>query len=66
MGGIEWIGLSEALDVQLDWMLEGVRFIPRTSPEGRGFYEIEPAEGDGAESARPPDHPSDGPGGDPR
>jgi hypothetical protein len=44
MGAIEWTGLSEALDVPLDWMLEGIRFVPRTGPEGRGFYEIEPAE----------------------
>jgi hypothetical protein len=58
MGGIEWIGLSKALDVQLDWMLEGVRFVPRTSPEGLGFYEIEPAEGESAEATHPPDHSS--------
>jgi hypothetical protein len=61
MGAIEWTGLSEVLDVPLDWMLEGIRFVPRTSPEGRGFYEIEPAEGEADSS-----HPSDGLGGDPR
>ena len=61
MGAIEWTGLSEALDVPLDWMLEGIRFVPRTGPEGRGFYEIEPAEGEAD-----PGHPSDGLGGDPR
>jgi hypothetical protein len=61
MGAIEWTGLSEVLDVPLDWMLEGIRFIPRTGPEGRGFYEIEPAEGEADSS-----HPSDGLGGDPR
>jgi hypothetical protein len=61
MGAIEWIGLSEALDVSLDWMLEGIRFVLRTGPEGRGFYEIEPAEGEADSS-----HPSDGLGGDPR
>jgi hypothetical protein len=66
MGAIEWTGLSEALDVQLDWVLEGVRFVPRTSPDGRGFYEIEPAEGESAEATHPSDHPSDGLGGDPR
>jgi hypothetical protein len=66
MGSIEWTGLSEALDVPLDWMLEGIRFVPRTSPEGRGFYEIEPAEREAADSARRADHLSDGLGGDPR
>jgi hypothetical protein len=61
MGAIEWTGLSEVLDVPLDWMLEGIRFVPRTGPEGRGFYEIEPAEEEADSS-----HPSDGLGGDPR
>jgi hypothetical protein len=61
MRGFEWTGLSEALDVPLDWMIEGIRFVPRTGEE-RGSYEIEPEEG------RPPGvaDPSDGLGGDPR
>lgn len=66
MGAIEWIGLSEALDVPLAWMLEGIRFVLRTSPEGRGFYEIEPAEGESAEPIPRPGHQSDGLGGDPQ
>jgi hypothetical protein len=37
MGSIEWTGLSEALDVPLDWMFDGIRFVRRSSPEGRGF-----------------------------
>jgi hypothetical protein len=37
---MQWLDLSVALEVPLEWMLEGVRFLPRTSPEGRGFYEI--------------------------
>jgi transcriptional regulator with XRE-family HTH domain len=55
------LDLSEALDVPLEWMLAGVRFIPRASPEGRGFYEIEP---EGSRSAEPKDA-ADGLGGDP-
>jgi hypothetical protein len=31
MGSIEWTGLSEALDVPLDWMFDGIRFVPRTA-----------------------------------
>jgi hypothetical protein len=66
MRASHWLDLSEALDVPLDWMVEGVRFVPRTSPEGRGFYEIEPTEGEAGKATHPPDHPSDGLGGDPR
>jgi hypothetical protein len=42
MRAFEWIGLSVALEVSLEWMLEGIRFVPRAGPEGRGFYEIDP------------------------
>jgi hypothetical protein len=66
MRALEWTGLSKALDVPLDWMLEGIPFVPRIGPEGRGFCEIEPAECEAADSPRPADHPSDGLGGDPR
>ncbi len=38
----QWLDLAEALDVPLGWMLEGVRFVPRAGPEGRGFHEVEP------------------------
>ncbi len=62
MGSIEWAGLSEALDVPLDWMFDGIRLVPRAGPEEGGFCEIEPAEGEADDSA----HPSDGLGGDPR
>jgi hypothetical protein len=61
MGAIEWIGLSEALDVSPDWMLEGVRFVPRAGPRGRGFYEVEP-EASGPDG---PEDAADGLGGDP-
>jgi hypothetical protein len=49
MRAFEWIGLSVALDVPLEWM------------EGQGFYEIEPERNglDGPEDA------ADGLGGDP-
>jgi hypothetical protein len=57
----QWLDLSEALEVPLEWMFEGVRFVPRTGPEERGFYETEPeARGSaGSEDA------TDGLGGDP-
>ena len=42
MRATHWLDLSEALDVPLEWMLEGVRFVPRAGLQGRGFYEIEP------------------------
>jgi Helix-turn-helix len=42
MRATHWLDLSEALDVPLEWMLEGIRFVPRAGPQGRGFYEIEP------------------------
>jgi len=42
MKATQWLHLSEALGVPLEWMLEGIRFVPRTDPEGRGYYEIEP------------------------
>ncbi len=61
MGARQWADLSQALEVPLEWMFEGVRFVPRTGPEGRGFYEIEP---EGSGSADPGD-PADGLGGDP-
>jgi hypothetical protein len=61
MRAFEWIRLSVALDVPLEWMLEGVRFVPRTGPEAQGFHEIEPERNglDGPEDA------ADGLGGDP-
>ncbi len=62
MGAVEWIGLSEALDVSPDWMLEGIRFVPRAGPEGRGLYEIEPEASGSAEGS---EDPGDGLGGDP-
>jgi hypothetical protein len=61
MRAFEWIGLSEALDVPLEWMLEGIRFVPRTGPQGRGFYEIEP----GMSGSDCPEDAADGLGGDP-
>jgi hypothetical protein len=42
MRATHWLDLSEALDVPLEWMLEGIRFVPRAGPQGRGFHEIEP------------------------
>jgi transcriptional regulator with XRE-family HTH domain len=53
MRATHWLDLSDALDVPLEWMLEGVRFVPRAGPEGRGFYEIEPgmSGSDGPEDA---------------
>ncbi len=55
-----WLDLSEALDVSPDWMVEGIRFVPRAGPDGRGSYEVEPEESgsDGPEDA------ADGLGGD--
>jgi hypothetical protein len=44
-----------------EWMFEGVRFVPRTGPEGRGFYEIEPE----ARGSAGPEDAADGLGGDP-
>lgn len=57
----QWIDLSEALEVPLEWMFEGVRFVPRTGPEGRGFYDIEPE----ASGSAGPEDAADGLGGDP-
>jgi transcriptional regulator with XRE-family HTH domain len=42
MSAGEWLDLSETLEVPLEWMFEGDRFVPPTGPDGRGFYEIEP------------------------
>jgi transcriptional regulator with XRE-family HTH domain len=61
MRATHWLDLSEALGVSLEWMLEGVRFVPRAGPEGRGFYEIEP-EASGPDG---PEDAADGLGGDP-
>jgi hypothetical protein len=66
MGSIEWTGLSEALDVPLVWMLDGVPLVARRSRERHGLCELGPAEGKSADAATLPDHPSDGLGGDPR
>jgi transcriptional regulator with XRE-family HTH domain len=53
--------LSEALEVPLEWMFEGVRFVPGTGPERRGFYEIAPERSGPAG----PGDAADGLGGDP-
>lgn len=42
MRATQWLHVSEALGVPLEWMLEGIRFVPRTDPDGPGVYEIEP------------------------
>jgi transcriptional regulator with XRE-family HTH domain len=62
MRATHWLDLSEALDVPLEWMLEGIRFVPRAGPEGRGSYEIEPE----ASGSSGPTDAADGLGGDPR
>jgi transcriptional regulator with XRE-family HTH domain len=61
MSSGQLIDLSEALGMPPEWMFEGVRFVSRTGPEGRGFWEIEP---EGSGSAGPEDA-ADGLGGDP-
>jgi hypothetical protein len=57
-----WRDLSEALGVSQGWMLEGVRFVPRAGPQGRGSYEIEP----GMSGSDGPEDAADGLGGDRR
>jgi Helix-turn-helix len=57
----QWLDLSEALEVPPDWMLEGIRFVPRTTVEGRGFYDVEP----GADGRTGPEDAADGLGTDP-
>jgi hypothetical protein len=57
----QWIDLSRALEMPLEWMFEGVRFVPRAGPQGQGFYEIEP----GMSGSDGPEDAADGLGGDP-
>jgi transcriptional regulator with XRE-family HTH domain len=61
MRATHWRDLSEALDVPLEWMREGIRFVPRAGPQGRGFYEIER----GMSGSEGPEDAADGLGGRP-
>ncbi|MFT3865203.1 MAG: helix-turn-helix domain-containing protein [Solirubrobacterales bacterium] len=66
MGVVEWAGLSKAFDVSLDWMLEGIRFVPRSEVAGKGFHRVEPDPRGSAGDVDTPDRPKDRDGGDPR